>query len=557
MSPTLSRRIWSAKKRRFARPRARARHEVGGILVKRSRIPRMAEDNRRSRWTEIALLGALGVMLVATNRWITFIDDETSIITTAAQPLRATLHAFWIGEGLHEHPPLYDVLLHFWLSITRDAWGALRLPAIACYLLGLWLLARAAEEIGGRRGAWAVLWIGALWPFGFHYGRLAAWYSFCFLMVAWLTLAYLRLLRQPNSWLWCGFLMSAAALIYTNYFGWAFLGCLAADYIVRKRGARLRALGVAGACTLFLAIAYLPLWRPFLNELRNGTSFAQPFTTKCLLGGFHLYNAFVSESAAPWVLWLGIPAVICVAACLALVLIHAPPEARKFLLYALVLIAAMAALSIISAKRMLPVTAWLLLPVSVAAGAMTRGGRGGARLALIGSLAGIAAIGWFGIFSREYYSAPRFIEPWGQVAAEAAARAESGSFIVGNNPSFFFYLSYALPAQPQAMGESDVTHVWQPSNSYGVFDAGDWIDARFSHRGHVYFVRGAPGPLRAGPAWDAEQWLDRRCRLESEKQMLRDPASSLKAGFFPELGDLPWRVRIREYTCGSGGRASL
>ncbi len=540
--------------RRRASAGACAQREASGISEKRSRIPAMTEDIQHSRWTEILLLAALGLMLVATNRWITFIDDETTIITTATQPLRTTLQAYWAGNGLHEHPPLYDVLLHFWLFITRDAWSALRLPAIAFYLIGMWLLARAAEEIGGRRGARALLWMGALWPFGFHFGRLAAWYSFCFLMVAWLTLAYLRLLRQASLWRWCGFLMSAAALIYTNYFGWAFLGCLAADTIMRKRGARLHAMGAIGACTLVLSIGYLPLWRPFLYELKNGLSFAQPFTTKILIGGFHLYNAFVSESAAPWFLWLGIPAGICVATCLVLMMKHAPFEARKFLLYALLLTAAMAALGIINAKRMLPVTAWLLLPAGAAASAIPRGRP---RMIFAGALAGIAAIGWFGIFSREYYSAPRFIEPWGQVAAEAADRAETGTLssttIISNNPSFFFYLSYALPTSER----SDGTREWQPSNVAGVFSAGDWIGNGRPLREHVYFVRGAPGPLRAGPAWDAEQWLDGQCQIESEKQLLRDPASSLKTRFFPWLGELPWRVRIREYTCGMGGAAHL
>ena len=484
-------------------------------------------------------------MLVATNRWVTFIDDETQIITTAALPLHTTLNAYWAGEGLHEHPPLYDVLLHYWLLITRDAWGALRLPAIACYVLGLWLLARATEEIGEGRGAWGALWIGALWPFGYHYGRLAGWYSFCFMLVAWLTLAYLRLLRHPSLWRWCGFLMGAAALIYANYLGWAFLACFAADYVVRKRGARLRAAGVAGAGALFLAIAYWPLWWALLYELRDGTDFVRPITTKILLGGFNTYNAFVSESAAPWFLWLGIPAGICVAACLALVLKHAPPDARRFLLFALLLIAAMAALGIISAKRMLPVAAWLLFPIGVAAGAIPRGRP---RMLLIGALAGIAAIGWFGIFSRSYYSASRFIEPWGEVAAEAASRAESGSLIVGNNPSFFFYLSYALPA----LHGSDGTRNWQPFNASGVFNTGNWIENGRPLRGHIYSVRGAPGPMREGPARDAEQWLDGRCRLESERRILRDPASSLKARIFPELGELPWRVGIREYSCGRG-----
>jgi hypothetical protein len=494
---------------------------------------------------QVLLLAALGTMLVATNRRVTIIDDEAQIITAASQPLQATLHAYSIGQNPHEHPPLYDVLLHFWLLITRDAWGALRLPAIAAYLLGLWFLARAAEEIAERRGGWAVLWIAALWPFGYHYGRLAAWYSFCFMLVAALTLAYVRLSRNATVWRWCGFLVSAVALVYANYFGWAFLGCVAADHVVRERGARFRAAGVAGVVALSLTMAYWPLWRPFLDELRDGTDFARPITTKILLGGFHTYNAFVSESAAPWFLWLGIPAAIFVAACLVLVLKHAPADARRFLLLALLLIAVMAALGIISAKRMLPVAAWLLLPTGVAAATIPPGRP---RMLLLGALAGIAVIGWFGIFSRSYYSASRFIEPWSEVAAEAASRAESGSLVVGNHPSFFFYLSYALPV---SLG-SEGTRTWQPSSASGVFDAGDWIEEGRPLRGHLYLVRGAPGPLREGPTWDAEQWLDGRCRLESQKRMLRDPASSLKARLVPELGDLPWRVEIREYSCGSG-----
>ncbi|MFZ0820530.1 MAG: glycosyltransferase family 39 protein [Candidatus Acidiferrales bacterium] len=509
----------------------------------------MTEEIRRSRLTEIAMLAlliALGAMLFATNRWITIIDDEATIITTATQPVQETLHAFSSGEGLHEHPPLYDLILHFWLQITGERFVTLRLPAILFYLFGLALLSRCAEEIGGLRSAWAVLWMGALWPFGFHYGRLAAWYSFCFLLVGWLTLVYLRLLRRPSVRRLCGFLLSAAALIYTNYFGWAFLACLAADYVIRKRQEWLRAMAVIASCGLVLAIAYIPLWRAFLLEVRNGTNFAQPITTKILLGGFHLYNAFVSESAAPWFLWLGIPAGICVAICLATALKHAPSDARKFLVYSLVLMVAMALLGIISAKRMLPVAAWILLPVALGVNAAPRGRP---RRIFVGALLGVAAIGWFGIFSRQYYSAPRFIEPWERVASEAGNRLLSpsvGGYVVGNNPSFFFYLSYALPA----LHRSDGTREWQPVRIQGVFDAEEWNELKLSKQGlPIYFVRGAPGPLREGPAWDAETQLDSQCHLDSEKQILRDSASSLKARFFPELGDLPWRVRVLEYTC--------
>jgi len=215
----------------------------------------------------------------------------------------------------------------------------------------------------------------------------------------------------------------------------------------------------------------------------------------------------------------------------------------------------MSALGIISAKRMLPEAAWLLLPVGVAAGKLSQNGlQRRQRTILLGALAVIAAIGWFGIFSRTYYSAPRFIEPWDQVAAEAAGRIESGELLIGNNPSFFFYLSYKVQPQFHGIEDGDAARVWLPSQALGIFDASDWLENGHPLRERVFLVRGAPGPVRAGPAWDAEQWLDGRCRMESERQLLHDPASPLKARFFPELGELPWRVRIREYICGDADR---
>ena len=71
----------------------------------------MIEPPRRHVF-EFLLLAVLGMVLVVSNSRITVIDDEANIINDAAAPLHQTLHFFWIGEGLHEHPPLYDALLH-------------------------------------------------------------------------------------------------------------------------------------------------------------------------------------------------------------------------------------------------------------------------------------------------------------------------------------------------------------------------------------------------------------------------------------------------------------
>src|SRR5579862_1424619 len=125
---------------------ARAERSSTNFRIHPGSILPMISTIRRRHFSEFALLFALGYLFFATNRWVTFFDDEVAIVTAAAAPVHQTLQLFWNGQGMHQHPPLYDLLLHFWLRFTGARFSLLRLPGIASYLLGLWMLSRAAEE---------------------------------------------------------------------------------------------------------------------------------------------------------------------------------------------------------------------------------------------------------------------------------------------------------------------------------------------------------------------------------------------------------------------------
>ena len=206
---------------------------------------------------------------------------------------------------------------------------------------------------------------------------------------------------------------------------------------------------------------------------------------------------------------------------------------------------AMAAIGILSTKRLLPVAAWLLLPLAVLLGTLRQRRE---RTILLTALQVIAGIGWLGIFSRAYYSAPRFIEPWPQVAAAAADRIHSGGLVIANNPSFFFYLTYALrpPGQPGGW------EMLQTFTAPGIFSDDEWNQNSVALPGQVLLVRGAPALSDADPA---EDWLNAHCRNVSERFLLSDPSSHLKATYMPEIGDLPWRIHTVDYFCPPGLRS--
>ncbi len=94
-----------------------------------------------------------------------------------------------------------------------------------------------------------------------------------------------------------------------------------------------------------------------------------------------------------------------------------PPAPRRFLFYGGFLIAVMAVTGILVTKRLFLVAPWVLLPIGIAIATITSRW---ARIGLAFTLLIIAGIGWYGIRVRTYYSAPRFLEPWIQVAGDAA-----------------------------------------------------------------------------------------------------------------------------------------
>jgi hypothetical protein len=198
------------------------------------------------------------VIFVGTDRWFSILEDETTIVSSAEQQPAETMALFSHGAGQHEHPPLSDILLHYWLDIGGAAQWSLRLPSVVLFLCGLLVLALSARTLGGDAGFHAMLWLGLLWPFGFHFGRLAGWYSFCFFLVAVLTFIYLRFVARPTWARMAAMIVVSILLVYSNYYGWVLVGCLVFDMAAFRRNEIARKYPLA--LCLFLPLAYSPLW---------------------------------------------------------------------------------------------------------------------------------------------------------------------------------------------------------------------------------------------------------------------------------------------------------
>jgi hypothetical protein len=493
----------------------------------------------------ILILPLMAIALIATNRWFTVIDDEAFIIDRAAKPVRRTIQLFLSGVGEHQHPPLYDLLLHGWLRLTNGNMYLLRLPATIFFVLGVWVLAKAAKVVGGTRSQSCVLWMALFWPYGFHFGRVAVWYSFCFLLVSLVTLCYFNFLHENtrSNWLWL--FLSSLALVYSNYFGWALLGCLALDFALRN-GSKLADwwLPFLGMGALLL-IAYIPLFAAFLTEMHRGPQPDFHALNVAANGVYNLYCLFVSESLAPWYWIAGVSAGFAIAVCLVLTLLGSSWTARRFLLYFVALFFIMTILGIIQPKRLMLISPWVILPAGVALGTFPRKFQ---RRAILASLVFVAGVGWFGIFSRKLYAAPRWIEPWDDVARHATEVIRGGGIVIGNNPSFFFYMTYSLPDAGPGTNHRFIG-LLPAIRRAGVYNPPQWIDAGRPLGRTTLLIKGLHFDIPSGPTDTAEGWLDQRCRLQNSEHLVHDPGAGWKQRFAPQTGQPEWRIEIRSYAC--------
>jgi hypothetical protein len=510
---------------------------------------------------DAAPLLMLASALIYTNRWLSLTNEETSSLSAAAHNVTRILAAGRSAVG-NTHPAIYELLLHFWLWITGGAFDWLRAPAIFCFVLGLWLLSRVARQLGGNESCSALIWLGTLWPFGFHAGRLAGPYAFAFLLIAGVTWQYFRCNQWGRRSDWIAFCVLSLLLLYTTDFAWALLALLGIDYWwrtpgtmspqtdlaedrQRERQARIKRILGTG---IVLAIGFAPRWPVFIRELHSHLEWPHSVRFRFLNAAYHFYVLFVSQSVAPWFWRFSIPAAVGVAVLLAFVFAGIRGQARRFLIFSLSLFALMALAGSLESARLLLVGPWCLLPMAIALGTIEKPPW---RIPMAVALAMIAVIGWYGALNRRYYAEARFFEPWSSVAQDAADAVRNGSTVISNDDTFFFYLTYALkPGQASSSWhftgalpiQVQFPSLWYPKQ---------WLEARRPKPASVLWIRGSSPPDELAAMNDAGEWLSEQCGDRISRYLARDPAYTWKQRFVPGFSGTAWRIEIRQYFCGT------
>jgi hypothetical protein len=163
-----------------------------------------------------------------------------------------------------QHPPLYFILMHYWIDLTGNSEFATRFLSLMWSVIGVALIYRlGADCFSPSVGALAALMLALADNDTFlaqdarHYTQMAA-------LATCSTLFYLRYYRYPSRINGIGWLLSSAALMYSHYLGvFILLAQLIHLLIFAPKQKRLRDM-------LFRWVAIWLAWLPwafvFLNQ---------------------------------------------------------------------------------------------------------------------------------------------------------------------------------------------------------------------------------------------------------------------------------------------------
>jgi uncharacterized membrane protein len=155
--------------------------------------------------------GGLRVLLLASKgMWL----DETFSVWMAHWPVGEMLQ--WIAR-IDQHPPLYYLLLHFWIALNDDSAYHVRLLSVLFGTATIPLIYLIGRRMAGAPLGLAAATILAFAPFHIFYAQETRMYTLLAFNAAVAIYALVRLLTGSRTrWEWAAFVLFSAATLYTH-----------------------------------------------------------------------------------------------------------------------------------------------------------------------------------------------------------------------------------------------------------------------------------------------------------------------------------------------------
>jgi mannosyltransferase len=143
-----------------------------------------------------------------------WIDEGTSI-----QLARLSLPQIIENRSQSVNPPLYFIVLHYWVRLFGESEFSIRLPSVVFGSLALVMIYRLGDLIFGKKVGTLSCLLLAISVFHISYSQEARGYSLMGLLALISMFFFIKLLVRANFAFLIGYVFSSSLLMYNHFFG--------------------------------------------------------------------------------------------------------------------------------------------------------------------------------------------------------------------------------------------------------------------------------------------------------------------------------------------------
>lgn len=198
-------------------------------------------------------------LLLNQSLWL---DEATSVLAARDLTVAQIVTRFSPNDF---HPPLYYVLLRFWIKLGGDSEVWVRFLSVLATFTTSFVVYKVGRMLMERKWALVAAVLFATGPLVFYYSSEARMYALATLLVSTSFLAFFHLLEKFERRWWIGWAISLTLLVYTDYMPFLVLPVFLLPLVWGKLTKKAVVLGMAVPGVFFF------LWLPsFLHQLTLG-----------------------------------------------------------------------------------------------------------------------------------------------------------------------------------------------------------------------------------------------------------------------------------------------
>ena len=235
----------------------------------------MQMTKKQDKWAcFLLLLLGFGVRLYGLTYHSLWLDETVSVYLASFPPLEILRQGMFLQEP---NPPLYHLLLHFWMRVFGSGEAAVRTLSALLGTLYLPPICLVGRRLLSPRVALMATLLVAIDPFLVWYSQEARMYALVATLSLWSVYCFVRAMEAPRwSW-WAAYVGVTVASLYTHFYAVLLLPAELVFLLVYawRRRTALRRGALAWALSLLCFSLWLwrawevsattPSWRPSLG----------------------------------------------------------------------------------------------------------------------------------------------------------------------------------------------------------------------------------------------------------------------------------------------------